>query len=506
MSNGSQAALRLLFATVGCALAIAAPAAAAGPNAIENLPACTANTFNTPWDDDSVAAPLGFSANFFGTTASTVDVNVNGSVTFDDMLVEYAPLDFTTTSDVIIAPFEADVDTTHGGRQITYGDGTDGGTHYFCVNWVGVGYWGGQGDKLDSFQLVLRQTAAQAAAGDFSITFNYDGVTWDTAEGAAPAAVGWSAGDGGPGHDFVQPGSFTKGALLDANAATGLIHNSHDSGGQRGRYVFDVTGGAVVAGRLNGTVYRSNLSTPVGFAPVQICPAAGGPCTTRATNYAGNYVAAGLAPGTYDVTAVPRDEEGTASTLHGVTVSGGDDLAPDIMLGDAPAAPPDGTSVTGVGTSPSGIPVVSASQPGTITTLACRGAGLEYAISGAGGTLAHGPMHQLPGPADPATYQVSYPALSRFHGDAKLTIAGTCPASGDDVRIVFDVYVVPSGRVVDTNGRPLAGATVTLQRAATPGGPFIAPAPVQADQIEEHIPVRRHHRLCRARAPTARGW
>src|SRR5436190_9787682 len=208
MSIGSQSALRLLFAVLCCVLFIAAPAAAAGPNAIESLPACTAKTFDTQFDDDSIrAVPLGFNADFFGRRAWTVNVNVNGSVAFDDMPVEYAPLDFTTTSDVIIAPFEADVDTTRGGSQITYGDGTDGTTHYFCVNWVGVGYYGGGGDKLNSFQLVLRQTPAEAATGAFTITFNYDALAWDTAAGtdATPAAVGYAAGDGAPGHDYVQP-------------------------------------------------------------------------------------------------------------------------------------------------------------------------------------------------------------------------------------------------------------------------------------------------------------
>src|SRR6185437_5988013 len=147
------------------------------------------------------------------------------------------------------------------------------------------------------FQLVLRQTAAEAAHGSFTITFNYDTVTWDTGAGAAPAAVGFSAGDGAPGHDYIQPGSFTRGALLDGDAATGLIHNSHDSGGQLGRYVFSVAGGGT-GGRLSKHVYRSDFATPIAFAPVQICRV-GRACVTRSTNYAGSYVAAGLAPGSY---------------------------------------------------------------------------------------------------------------------------------------------------------------------------------------------------------------
>ncbi|MGN6189829.1 MAG: nidogen-like domain-containing protein [Conexibacter sp.] len=467
---------------------MAGSAMAAGPNAVQNLPACTANTFGAN-DDESVAdVPLGFTADFFGLSATTVNVNNNGNVTFDAPLFEYTPFDFTTSGNVIVAPFLADVDTRGvGSSPVTYGAGLmpDGTTHYFCVNWVNVGYFGEHADKLNSFQLLLTQTAAEAVNGNFTITFNYDALTWETGDasggtngfGGTPAATGFSAGDGVDGHDFVAPGSFTSGALLDSNGATGLIHNSLNSGGQLGRYVFPVVNGPVSGGRVHGTVFAADGVTTVEFAPVQLCPTAGGPCATRSTNGSGTYTAGGLAPGGYDVTAFPNSEfDGTSATVHNVVVVDGGDTAQSITLGPSPNAPPTGTGLTGFGTNPNGIPVINWSQSGTITTLACAGASLSYALSVEGIVVAGGPMQEVPGSQDGvggATYQATYPAVFPHHGAGHVAITGTCPAGGSTVDTEFDVYIDPSGKVVDTNGDPIANATVTLRRSSSPFGPFV---------------------------------
>ena len=478
-------ALLMAVATLG-ALLMTGAAAAAGPNAVENLPGCTANTFGAN-DDGSVSAQLGFTANFYGTTVSAVSVNNNGNVTFDSPLGTFTPFDFTTSGNVIVAPFLADVDTRGvGSSPVTYGDGVlpDGTTHYFCVNWVNVGYFGEHVDKLNSFQLILLQPAADAGSGNFTITFNYDQLTWETGDasggsngfGGTPAAVGFSGGDGVVGHDYVQPGSFTSGALLDGNGSTGLIHNSLNSGGQLGRYVFAVINGAVSGGRVHGTVFTSGGVDTDPFAPVQLCPTGGGACFTRSTNSSGTFIAGGLPVGTYDVTAFPADEEGTPATVHNVVVTEGGNVQQDITLGPAPGAPPNGTSVSGVGTNPGGIPVVNWEQTGTITTLACAGANLTWSISIGGTPIAGGPMTEVPGSQDGvggATYQATYPTLYPNHGAAHVSITGTCPVGGSTVDDEFDIYIDPSGTVVDTNGNPIAGATVTLLRSDSPNGPFV---------------------------------
>jgi len=480
-----RAALPMVMAMLGVLL-VTGTATATGPNAVENLPACTANQLPAN-DDGSYPEPLGFTANFWGTRATSINLNNNGNITFDAPLTTYTPFDFTTAGNIIIAPFLADVDTRDAGSSpVTFGSGVlpDGTTNYFCVNWVNVGYFNEHSDKLNSFQLILTQPAADAASGDFTFTFNYDQLTWETGDvsggtgglGGTSAAFGFSAGDGVVGHDFMGPGSFTPGALLDGNGSTGLIHNSLNSGGQLGRYVFDVVNGAVTGGRVHGTVFTAGGVDPDPFAPVQLCPTGGGACFTRSTNSSGAFIAGGLPVGTYDVTAFPAGEEGTPATVHNVAVTDGGDTQQDVTLGPAPGAPPDGTTVSGVGTNPGGIPVVNWGQTGTITTLACAGANLTWSISIGGTPIAGGPMTEVPGSQDGvggATYQATYPTLFPNHGAAHVSITGTCPVGGSTVDDEFDIYIDPSGKVLDTNGNPIAGATVTLLRSNSPNGPFV---------------------------------
>jgi Nidogen-like len=369
--------LLLLPTLLGALLLTAGSAQAAGVGAVEALDGCVQHTY-TAGEDAYESAGLGFSVNFYGTIASNVSVNENGNVTLDDVRTDFAPVDFTTASDVMIAPFLADV-ALSGPGKIKYGNGIDGTTKYFCVDWSAVGHYGHTEAAGDTFQLLLTQSPAEAVHGDFTITFNYDAIGWSggTSRTDPAAAVGFSAGDGIAGHSHMQPGSFAPGELLDANATMGLIHNSYGSGGTPGRYVFPVVNGDPPAdkARLTGWVVEHDYSTPALYVPVQLCPVGGGPCTTRATNDLGHFTAAGLTPGDYDVTAFPRADDDTARTVR-VPLVAGDNTPLELDLADG---------------------------------------------------------------------------------------FGTPPVANQSV----------IGRVVDTLGRPVTGAAVTLLRAATPGGPFI---------------------------------
>ena len=85
------------------------------------VPGFDGNTF--PGNDDgSVSANLGFNANFFGQTFSSVFVNNNGNITFGSQLGTFTPFDLTSTNSLIIAPFFADVDT-NAGNPVTFGTG-----------------------------------------------------------------------------------------------------------------------------------------------------------------------------------------------------------------------------------------------------------------------------------------------------------------------------------------------------------------------------------------------
>ena len=367
---------------------------------------------------------------------------------------------------------------------MTYGDGTlaDGTTKYFCVDWINVGDSDEETDKLNSFHIILTQTPDQAPAGNFTITFNYDAVQWEAGDaseghdglGGTSAEVGFSAGDGIDSHADVLGGSFTPGALLDTNPATGLIFGSQDSGGQPGRYVFSVVNGPVSGGTVSGTVRASYGGTEDGAA-VQICPQGGGACLLRSTNASGVYRAAGVTPGGYTVQAFPgENDESTPSATSAINVAAGLTTTAALTLGPAAGVPPDGTTVGPVGaaqTNDDGIPVINWQQPGTITTAACPGATLQYTISVAGTAVASGALVDTggypggyPGGALDDEYTATYPALYPNHGAAQVAITGTCPG-GAPAGETFSLYIDPSGTVVNTAGAPIAGATVTLFRA-----------------------------------------
>ncbi|MGH8964250.1 MAG: nidogen-like domain-containing protein, partial [Actinomycetes bacterium] len=231
----------------------ASPAAAEGPNAVRTDAAFRANAL--PANDDGVTGrvPLGFTADFFGTSYSSVFVNNNGNVTFDAPLATFTPFALTPNGTKIIAPFFGDVDTRGPGSGLTmygYGTGVVDGHTAFGVNWIDVGYFSQRTDKRNSFQLVLIQREDTGDPENFDIEFNYDKVQWETGEasggvgglGGESARYGYSSGSG---EALELANSGVDGSLLDGNTTTGLVHNSLNST-QHGRYVLQVRNGVVV--------------------------------------------------------------------------------------------------------------------------------------------------------------------------------------------------------------------------------------------------------------------
>lgn len=214
-------------------------------------------------DDGSTGlVPLGFTLDFFGNSYSNVYVNNNGNVTFNGPLGTYTPSGLTGPTGLrTIAPFWADVDTRGIGSGVTqYGQGlynVSPGVDLpaFGVSWRNVGYYNGQTNKLNSFQLIL-VNRTDISATSWDMEFNYDKIQWETGSdsgginglGGTSARAGFSAGTGAPGSFYEFGGSGVNGAFLDSNLATGLKYNSLNSS-QPGRYTFRVNGGtpAVIA-------------------------------------------------------------------------------------------------------------------------------------------------------------------------------------------------------------------------------------------------------------------
>jgi hypothetical protein len=452
----------------------AATASADVSGAVQDLPACTTNTLPANDDGSTGLVDIGFELNLNGNAFTQLYVNNNGNVTFDGPIGTFTPFDFTATDNPIIAPFFADVDTRGAGSApVTYGTGTmDDGTKYFCVNWVNVGYYSSQFDKLNSAQLVI---VNRGANGDADLVFNYDTVNWETGSasggtngfGGTPAAVGYSSGNGDPGAAFMMPGSFQTMALEDSNPTTGLVHNSRGSG-QLGRYVFEVRNVPETGGRITGTVHDAGGGT-VANAPVEVCPDSGDPCVTRTTSTAGVYRATNLPPGDYTITAHPIDESETPATGHATVVEGATATV-DITLGPGPGAPPAGTTISSVDTTPAGIPVVYWTDPLTLTTQGCPGGTGSFTITVDGTVVRSGALTE--DPDHPGTYVGHADPVYPAHGNATVHMTIDCGADPPQ-DVDFNIYIDPSGLVRDSNGVPIEGATVTLLRSSSAGGPFV---------------------------------
>jgi nidogen-like len=466
----------LVIAAIGSLASGVGPALAEGPNAVQNLPGCATNTLTANDDNSTGPVALPFALDFHGDEYSSLFVNNNGNVTFDAPQTTFTPFEFHHLGDPrMIAPFLADVDTGgapgDGSMEVTYGNVTVDGKSAFCVNWIDVGYFGRHVDKLNSFQLLLIQQGTQ---GDFDIVFNYDKVQWETGDasggtgglGGTPAAVGWSNGDGE--HFYVHPGSFSSMALLDSNPSTGLVHGMLGAGNtQLGRYVFEVRGGAS-GPALEGHVEHSTGGDVVN-GPVEICPVAGGPCRVRNTNGSGVYRATGLASGTYEITAYPPADSNESSASTQATMAGTDLTAPDLVLGPGPQPPPAGTTVESIDTTPDGIPVVIVGTSPTLQTEGCPNGTARFEITVDGQVIASGALTESP--AGSGQYSGQTGALNAV-GDANVTITIDC--GGPPETVEFGLYIDPSGHVRDSNGAPIADATVELFRSPSPAGPFVA--------------------------------
>lgn len=431
-------------------------------------------------DDGSTdAVDLPFPVNFFGTTYTFLYVNNNGNVTFDAPQSTYTPFTIDANTPPMIAPLFADVDTRgEGSAPVSYGFGTTTfqGHTAFCVNWINVGYFADHYDKLDSAQLLLVDRSDQGV-GDFDIVFNYGDVQWETGDasggtggfGGSPVAVGYSAGNGDPGSFFQLPGSLQTGELVDGGAhalSTGSIRSTAP-----GRYVFPVRSGSAgnSATGITGTV--TSGGQPVEGARIQVCPHDGGTCVFQTrTSFDGSYTALGIPAGTYDVTAYPPSGlRAKPVTVRGTDVADQEKVTVDLSL-DQIDGLPNGTTLTPVVGS-GDEPMVFWQDSLHLHTRGCPGGSATYSITGpAGETFSDGPMD-----ADgQGGYDATIPPLYPHHGEAHVHIDIFCLAGVPNESVDFDIYIDPAGAVVDQDGHPVEGASVTLERSDAETGPFEA--------------------------------
>ncbi|MBY0320221.1 MAG: hypothetical protein K2X72_15970 [Reyranella sp.] len=186
--------------------------------------------------------------NFFGHNYTGFYINNNGSVTFTAPSSSFTPTALTgSTSNPVIAPFWADVDTRGGhatptpggtstGSNLVYYD-LDSPNGVFTATWDDVGYYSSQTNKLNAFQLQL----INEGNGDFDIVFRYENVDWTTGSasggsnglGGTAARAGYSSGNGTNYFELPQSG----------NQADLLALETASNRGIPGIFIFEVRSG-----------------------------------------------------------------------------------------------------------------------------------------------------------------------------------------------------------------------------------------------------------------------
>jgi hypothetical protein len=225
MMRGSTALAQIGRLAAGASIAVCLVPSAQAIGLLEGLggPAGYGELAMSPNDDGSSnLLSLPFTVNFFGSSFGNFYVNNNGNITFNSPLSAYTPDPFPIADQPMIAPWWGDVDTRGGvptgnlPSNAVYVAAPNAST--VVVTWNNVGYYGSHTDKLNNFQLVLRDRS-DTGAGNFDFDFRYDRLEWTTGDasggagglGGIPAQAGYD--DGQQSHYYTLPGSRTAEVL-----------------------------------------------------------------------------------------------------------------------------------------------------------------------------------------------------------------------------------------------------------------------------------------------------
>lgn len=177
--------------------------------------------------DDCSFGPfaLPFTFCFYGDDHTEFYLNNNGNISFHVPYSTFSSTGFPVPVINMIAPFWADVDTRSG----------LGGVYYkieptrVTIIWDNTGYFSIQGDKRNTFELIITDGNDPLIGVGNNVAFSYGDMQWTTGSasggsggfGGTPATVGVNAGDGvkyalvgrfdHAGSDYDGPGGANDG-------------------------------------------------------------------------------------------------------------------------------------------------------------------------------------------------------------------------------------------------------------------------------------------------------
>ncbi|MBC7863555.1 MAG: hypothetical protein IAF38_11305, partial [Bacteroidia bacterium] len=132
---------------------------------------------NDDGSTNSIALPFNFC--MYGTTYTSVFINNNGNVSFVSSSGVFSSTGFPNSTDIMIAPFWADVDTRNLASGLVHYKVT---STSLIVKWDSVGYYSQHVDKLCNFQLIISDGTDPIIPNGNNVAFCYGDMGWTTGD------------------------------------------------------------------------------------------------------------------------------------------------------------------------------------------------------------------------------------------------------------------------------------------------------------------------------------
>jgi hypothetical protein len=205
-----------------------------------------------PGNDDGSVGPISlpFTFNLYGSSYTSVYVNNNGNITFQNATNQFSASGFPFGTPMI-APFWSDVDTRSPGSGVVMYKVFP---TYMIITWKNVGYYNEHSDLLNTFQVIISDGTDPIIGVGNNVSFNYGDMQWTTGDasngsggfGGISATVGVNKGDN---VNYVQVGQF------NSNNSTYNGPNATDNGVSYldyECYLFNVSGANNLPPSVNG--------------------------------------------------------------------------------------------------------------------------------------------------------------------------------------------------------------------------------------------------------------
>ncbi|OFY85899.1 MAG: hypothetical protein A3F72_08175 [Bacteroidetes bacterium RIFCSPLOWO2_12_FULL_35_15] len=165
---------------------------------------------NDDWTTPLINLPFTFC--FYGSNQTSFYLNNNGNISFGAPYSTFTATGFPSTLYEMVAPFWGDVDTRNLSSGLVYYKITPTA---LIVQWDSVGYYDTYADKVNTFQLIITNSADPLIPNGNNVSFCYKDMQWTTGDasggsggfGGTPATVGANKGDG---VNYIQFGTFDQ--------------------------------------------------------------------------------------------------------------------------------------------------------------------------------------------------------------------------------------------------------------------------------------------------------